>query len=1345
MPFSDLQWQRFVALQGAPDRNFEKLCRSAVRAQYGGYGLFGGGANQPGVEFHLRVTKSSTRLGESGRWWGWQCKWWDLASGKSIGRNRKREVENSIAKAVKFLPGLTDWVLWTRRPLTPKDRDWFERLTAPFQLTVWTEADLDDLLSGEGLILRETYFGDLALDGTDLDRVREECLAPVLPRWHPDLHQETGVERDIRRMLGEPAMWTMLQTQAARLDVDIARLETTAATPPSVELDAKPLITAARSAAGLLAGLATALASGSHALALDENQVDLTQELLQTPRRFRSARHPAALDATNVLADIFETRETIERLRAALSTRVVSVIGDAGDGKTHLAVQATSPRPDCPAGVFLLGAALAARDNLNVFASRVTVRGTPVVSMERLVAAIDAAGERSGRRLALAIDGLNEAEDPRDWKRLVAELNVMLARYPRVLVICTLRSTFVEQALPPDTEQLRLDGFGNDTGEALRRYFAYYKIDATDSELPWEQLAHPLTLYLFCQVTNPKRQERVTVDKGPGSLDALFSTHLEQAAARIADLSTRQYRYYVPDIREALNELGEALWEARARTIGRNELRDRLRDRERSWEQSVVRALEDEGILTQYPSLRNQSANVAPAYDALAGYLIAQALVNRLGSEGLEPWLSETTTVERLTAGSAGAHPLAEDTLAALAALVPRQLYRPLWPMVPEPLQTVALIATAGLDAAGIDARTVDALRRIIRQSEPSATRLLARSFSTRGLETHPLNARFLDSSLMDMTVAQRDLLWTEWARRNEERLIADLHRLQQRWQRNELREGDPLRARWVRWLLTSTHHLLRDNATKALYLFGFCDLTGLFDLSRESLIINDAYVPERLLAATYGVVMGKQLRDPACVEPLRGLVTGLRSTLDDSAGRAHGSHRVIRLYVRGIFLFAKRFYPEITQAAEFRFGGTPSVTPLSKDDSDGREADEVFGMDFENYTVGRLFTDRGNYQTDHAGYQEALAYIRGAVWGLGWRKADLGAIDRQLASFGRDREPRVERYGKKYSWIGLHEFAGVLADRRGASTELERFSDLGIDPSFPIRPPAVSVTLDSWVRETPASDEAWIRKGIVRVSRELLRPTFLDGVRGPWAVVDGYLTQESGGRRVFGIVVGMLASRSTRARLKRRLERPGHPGNELTGLHNPSDYYTFAGEIPWHPDFGAEGGPEMYVLDLGPFGGPSLKVELLAHQYAWESYHSLLNQAGSAYVPSRRFSEAFDLRGKPGTFDQVLPDGSLASRTFSAPPGFSGMLLYVREDLLRRFAGNRAFVGLAWGERQIVMDHSRGGAPEWLVRVAQSGADTWKQVFALERRTDTSKRVNGRTAILTAKRTASSGRRRTS
>jgi len=114
------------------------------------------------------------------------------------------------------------------------------------------------------------------------------------------------------------------------------------------------------------------------------------------------------------------------------------VLADAGCGKTQLSAQLTTPDGNHPAGVLLHGRDLAARSSLDDLARRVTIGTIHVPSFEALLAALDAAGRRAQARLPLIIDGLNEAQDARDWRSLLAAVRTTLANYPYVLLVCTL-------------------------------------------------------------------------------------------------------------------------------------------------------------------------------------------------------------------------------------------------------------------------------------------------------------------------------------------------------------------------------------------------------------------------------------------------------------------------------------------------------------------------------------------------------------------------------------------------------------------------------------------------------------------------------------------------------------------------------------------------------------------------------------------------------------------------------------------------------------------------------------------------------------------------------------------
>src|SRR5579871_2840408 len=98
-----VNWTTFESLTGAATNNFEMLCRSIVRRHYGQFGTFRALANQPGVEFHLKLD-SACALGEPGRWFGWQCRWYGLPSGTNLGAARRKKIREAIDQTEELLP-----------------------------------------------------------------------------------------------------------------------------------------------------------------------------------------------------------------------------------------------------------------------------------------------------------------------------------------------------------------------------------------------------------------------------------------------------------------------------------------------------------------------------------------------------------------------------------------------------------------------------------------------------------------------------------------------------------------------------------------------------------------------------------------------------------------------------------------------------------------------------------------------------------------------------------------------------------------------------------------------------------------------------------------------------------------------------------------------------------------------------------------------------------------------------------------------------------------------------------------------------------------------------------------
>lgn len=1318
-----LNWDIFTGLPGSAEKNFELLCRGIVRQNFGSFGAFRALANQPGVEFHLKLDKHCDALGAPGRWWGWQCKWYDLAANGALGATRRAKIEEGLQKTADHLPDLTDWVLWTRRTLTKVDQDWFNGLSSKMKLHLWTGDEVDNLLTGQAAVLRSTYFGELVLTPDILRERHEQAVAPIRARWQPEVHHVGEAERELRRMLGEAESWDELRALSAELRTSAEAVEASPPVPPLLAPFVTGVVATSRQSADTLDRVAEGIRSGDLDLLRDEFDAHpraLPVAVATAPRRLRSGNHRAGLYATNAVADCHGAIRLLGDVEAGFSSRLVAVLAPAGCGKTHLAAQLTAGATTRPYGVLLHGRDLHANYTLDDLACRVSIAAQPVPSMESLLAAVDAAGHRARHRLPVFIDGLNESEDPRTWKPLLASLETTLAKYPYVLLVCTLRPEFVDDALPDGTRRIEIEDYGEETIEAVREHFRYWKIDATDALVP-VFLRHPLTLRLFCEVTNPTRQQFVGANAMPGSLTALFERYLEEVGVRVVKLAPRAHRFYAHDVNAAIATIANKLWESRAHSVELAELRNLLGDAQRPWDQSLVRALEHEGVLLRMPS--NGSDTFVPVYDLLGGHVIANALLAKHGQSSFEAWIKDPSTTTLLAGDYNVRHPLADDVVQSLIGQVPRRFRsKQLWQLVDEPLRGRALRLAAHLEPAFLDAVTVDALLDLVRTGDAE---ILERLWQVRGTPGHPLNAEALDRTLRTMTVADRDLRWTEWLRRNHDDVLArgrsvlrDLEHLEQRWRSKQVRTGDRLRARWVMWTLTSTVRRLRDQATRALYWFGRVDPEGLFSLTIDSLAVNDAYVGERMLAAAYGMVLSHQHADVEFATHLKPFLEHLESTLVGPSASAPTHHYLARLYVRGIVAFATRFYASALSGSlsgTWSFAVPAPVQPLAKGDAGADEAERTLHMDFKNYTLGRLFEDRSNYDMDHAGHQAAVAHVRGVVSELGWRTASFDALDRGIAEdayrYGRGNRPHAERYGKKYGWIGFFTYAGLLEDRGHFPRKSRPYSDVDIDPSFPEKPPMDGGTSvpEAWLSPTVESHENWVREGTTSLPIGIIRRDAISGHPGPWLAVHGYVSASDRvlGRHAEAFISALVVSKENGPRLVSALKA----GTRPWGISDvPSDHYIFAGEIPWHPNFASAALAEEAYCENVRVGTDAVAVEVLAHDYAWESYHSEMNRAGSARVPSKPFSHRFNLRSAAQSFDQFLPDGSRATITLSGIDGLDADILYVREDLLRQYAGGRAIVWFAFGEREL--RPFPPSPPQWLVDAHQQQANAWHVVL---------------------------------
>lgn len=1324
-------------LQGAASQNFEALTRAVVSRRYGALGALRERRKQPGVEFYLRVEYQGP-LGDPGRVWGWSCKWFILGSINQLTRDQREQIADSVDKAIKYVNGLTDFVLCLPQRPAKSDEEWIAGLgpARGISTRLWAAENFDTELAGLDE-LRSTFFGELVLSPDALARAHERSVAPVKARWLSVLHTANHVENRLERALVRAATFDALDEQVSAIDVRITALrdgldgiddDGTRASAEAVADDLDEFV----------AGLRAIVDAGRSRRPMEVRERVADQQLpVTSPRKLRALvlelrkrRLPAALTVTGLGAEIRGAASWLQDAHADFQALLFSVVGAAGLGKTHLAAQLTAPVDRPTAGVFIQGGRLRAGASLDDLARRIP--GLKVERFEDLLEALNSAGARAGARIPLVIDGLNEAERPSEWRQLLDELKPALGAYPYVLVIVTLREVLAARAIPDEAATLDLEWYQSEVDNIVDVYFEHYLIDAAGAWLPTGLFRNPLLLRLYCEAANSPRQEPVGVEALPTSLVGVFERYRDVVIRRLAEDPAR-VQVPADQIKRRLAALAWELWSRGVRRLASDEARAILDAGETNWDESLFRRLEEEGALFRDEVDGSEDTEAGILFDRFAGYLIADALLVRMAYSEVEQRLAQVSLWHSLL--GADAHPLGEDVAISLLGLLPRRFgpHQHVWRLAPDDHRSLALAQELDSESELLDDETVDELATLVaawRAPEPrdhGRRHPFDRLWELRASPAHRLNADFLDPVLRGLPLAERDRRWSEWVRHRSADLLADdLREAIGHWSEELDRDGvDDLNALAIAWLLTSTNEDVRDHATKALQRYGRPEPKKLFDLATRMLDVDDPYIAERVVGAAFGAASAHQMPDPggAFERALAGWLIELCNHFLEG-GSTPTFHEQLRSYVRATFELGGTLHPLAMPTGvdpfALTFAAAAPAPVMADDDPNAKECTSTLGMDFQNYVIGSAIEDRGNYDFGHPAFRRARSEVMARVWELGWRASLLGDIDRAIAEAATWRggqRARVERYGKKYGWIAYYELIGRLAD---AGRSRHRWVGGGrnvtpdIDPSFPDEPPTAPIRLPEWALSGPTNDEVWLRTGAVSVPAELWSPQDIYGVPGGWLLAEGFLEHRRDGRRVFGFFHTLLLEP---AAVDPALELVGglrYLGNQVFP-ELPTARGVFAGETPWSPRFAVrfdddDGYPRPALRH--DWRDDGIGVGQMAVNLPTGEGGSPTVLERSYDVPSLEFAAQFGLRQLPGTLDLVGLDGVRASATFCTETPWRGQLLFLRRDLALEFAGDRKMMQVAWGERDVTVDW--GSVPAWVHEVHEDYGNLWSDMRML-------------------------------
>lgn len=1200
MPTSS-EWSVFHNLVGSKTDNFESMCNQLVWLHYSRYGLFKARANQPGIEFDLRLS-TDCPLGTQGDHLGWQCKHHERNSNNTLTAAARTDIQDSLGKTEKYYPGLTKWVLWTPKPLAKTDQDWYYGLSSQFTLELWDDQRLETLLQDEGSILRKSYFGTLAANPRDLKELHERSVLPIRNRWLHPAHQNTDSENRIRMMLGDPEVLFSLEEHKARLREGIQYLEQVAyeeTLEPTKSMFVRALMATDQLLAEVLENDQRRTLPEITSL-LD----DYSGATREGHERFifllRRENHPDSLQMTNLIQDIRESVELIKRVRDHLTKPFVALIGSAGSGKTHLSAEIAGPTDSRSAGVLLHGKWLRLGGDLDQLAKKLKIRSHTVDSFYELLALLDATAKRQKTRLPCIIDGLNEAENPKAWKDLLDQLLVDLRNFQNVLVVVTLRTVehrnpdhwyrsaqrseeFAEMALPEGCDRIEGRGFDSETEEAIAKYFKYYNIESKNRP-PITFFSHPLNLRIFCETINPNREEKVIIENFPRSIRSLFSKYVWASCERIAQFENLPRQFVAKDIETSLETLAALIWEGGDRQVSEESFLDSISDGSLSWHNRRSFLLCQEGLTFREIDNDSGKPKILFAYDRLAGHVIATHLIQEKTTHSDLSWFQSNEFLEKMSGQNNGGHALSWDIFVSLCALLPElRNGKMFWNVAHTDLQSQALVLTPRIESRYIDEETLEALVDEFQKNEPFRSEALNELLKTLTFVSHPLNANFLSRCLESLEVVQRDIYWTEWIKGEhsyENRPLEQGRRLLKRWQKGKIydRESEELIARFLMWHLTLTHRLARNTVTEALYWYGRRFPESLFELTLESLRYNDPYVTERMLAAAFGTttaLIGQQVEKHAAA--ISKFAEQLFSDFFSEDAQHYTTHFLARTYAQGVIGATTaagllQLSVEQSQLCKHPFGNRKHLDweeELNVNKETSWEEGSPLEMDFENYTIGRIVKDRANYDFTHEQYRAVRAKIIWRAGDLGWKHPELAPIDSRVSERGSGyrwdyaRVGKTDPYKRKYSNIGFQEMAGVQLDQDEIELyDRSRFHEIDIDPCFPSSNASAPPFKDSPLATDRLETKEWLQDDPLERAEELLTIPFGED---EWVLLDGRISEKDGARRRYSTLSfrSLFLEEKDLAEISNALLESERQGRLFPKA--PEYYYFFQGEFYWN------------------------------------------------------------------------------------------------------------------------------------------------------------------------------------
>ena len=730
-----------------------------------------------------------------------------------------------------------------------------------------------------------------------------------------------------------------------------------------------------------------------------------------------------------------------------ITAKELFVTGNAGIGKSHLlAAECQSLMNNQQFAVLLLaGNCYSDLPILDQLSQDCELK----YSFDEFISILEMIGVEHHTCVLLCIDALNETANYRLWKTGLISLSQKIKKCTHVKLAVTYRMEYeksvVQDALLSEDEDVyRIvhTGFASNGLKASKQFFDYYRIPFTLYEYFESEMENPLFLTLYCK----------TYRNDEASLPTLYDRLVESASKNIFPILEKRYKLigFTEDdniVQSLVDEISTLVFDRKEKNILESDLASIP-----FWTANDLPLRPFMSLLAKenlvHTNLIAGNERYFFAYDQMNDYFFARSLFSHDMSDMS---IRKTLYEDILQVNDNNIVNLSNSDVFVICCAIYAQKFGKecidLIDELPEGFEKGYIVKSyirsfIWRDKEYISSNVFLAVAQKYKVSREDFWNVLVGNSIKHN---HPLNSDFLHTLLMSFRLSERDYYWTKYI---NEIFYDESNRLMQLVKMYSSGQSIQMSKEQARqllilcgWLLSSSNRMLRDYTSEAMIEI----LRNEFDLCIVILKafekVNDPYIIERL----YGVVFG------ACCKRRRkgntvyiALAEYVYSTIFDQ--EFIYPDILLRDYAR---LIIERFLwenPDYNGCIVHEKIIPPYKSfPIEQIDEDyiNKKYDGGLwqiksSMSFEGHG---MYGDFGRYVFQSAlkyfdvdedeMYKQAMSFI---INDLGY----TNELDKGNNHWGYDRSEtkKVERIGKKYQWIAMHNILARVSDQCDIDTD---------------------------------------------------------------------------------------------------------------------------------------------------------------------------------------------------------------------------------------------------------------------------------------------------------------------